>query len=186
MILIGITGTLGAGKGTVVEYLVNKKGFAHYSARLFFTEEMEKCGLEINRDTMTDFANAFRREHGSGALFKALHARAQAAGENAVIESLRALGEVEELKSHEHAYLFGVDAEVRIRYDRIMARKSALDHVSFEEFRTQEEREMHSEDPAQQGIAACMRRADVIFENNGTVEELYVQVDEALKKFGIA
>ncbi len=186
MILIGITGTLGAGKGTVVEYLVNKKGFTHYSARHFFTEEMEKHGLDINRDTMTDFANAFRREHGSGALFKTLYTRAQAAGKNAVIESLRALGEVEELKSHPDAYLFGVDADVRVRYERIIARKSALDHVSFEAFRIQEEREMHSEDPTQQGIAACMKRADFIFENNGTVEELYVQIDEALKKFGIA
>ena len=27
MIIIGITGTLGAGKGTVVNYLVEKKGF---------------------------------------------------------------------------------------------------------------------------------------------------------------
>ena len=33
-IIIGITGTLGAGKGTVVEYL-KKKSFKHYSVRSF-------------------------------------------------------------------------------------------------------------------------------------------------------
>jgi len=43
MIIIGITGTLGAGKGTVVEYL-QEKGFRHYSARGFITKEVEKRG----------------------------------------------------------------------------------------------------------------------------------------------
>ena len=38
MIIIGITGTLGAGKGTIVEYLVGKKGFKHYSVRELLSE----------------------------------------------------------------------------------------------------------------------------------------------------
>ena len=39
MITIGITGTLGAGKGTIVEYLQKEKGFSHYSVRAFLTDE---------------------------------------------------------------------------------------------------------------------------------------------------
>jgi dephospho-CoA kinase len=31
--IIGITGTDGAGKGAVVDYLVAQKGFTHYSGR---------------------------------------------------------------------------------------------------------------------------------------------------------
>ena len=42
MILIGITGTLGAGKGTVVDFLIENYGFKHYSVRGFLTEEIEK------------------------------------------------------------------------------------------------------------------------------------------------
>lgn len=38
MHIIGITGTLGAGKGTIVEYLKDKKGFAHFSVREFLKE----------------------------------------------------------------------------------------------------------------------------------------------------
>lgn len=39
--IIGITGTNGAGKGTVVEYLA-KKEWNHFSAGEFITEEIEK------------------------------------------------------------------------------------------------------------------------------------------------
>lgn len=42
MLVIGITGTLGAGKGTIVDYLVDSKGFAHYSVRAYLIEEIKK------------------------------------------------------------------------------------------------------------------------------------------------
>ena len=40
MIVIGITGTIGAGKGTIVEYLVEKKGFLHFSVREFLLKKI--------------------------------------------------------------------------------------------------------------------------------------------------
>ena len=52
MIIIGITGTLGAGKGTIVDYLIKTKGFTHYSVRAFITKEIEKRKLPVNRDSM--------------------------------------------------------------------------------------------------------------------------------------
>jgi len=62
MIIIGITGTLGAGKGTIVDYLINKKDFKHFSARAFLVEEIEKRGLENNRDSMVLVANELREK----------------------------------------------------------------------------------------------------------------------------
>ena len=46
MIIIGITGTLGAGKGTIVDYLCKKRGFLHYSVREFLVEEIKNRGSE--------------------------------------------------------------------------------------------------------------------------------------------
>ena len=45
MIIIGITGTLGAGKGTIVDYLCKKRGFLHYSVREFLEEAFSYVGL---------------------------------------------------------------------------------------------------------------------------------------------
>ena len=63
MITIGITGTLGAGKGTIVDYLIKNKGFVHYSVRSFITEEINRRGLPVNRDSMTMVGNDLRAQH---------------------------------------------------------------------------------------------------------------------------
>ena len=63
-IIVGITGTNGAGKGTVVERLMNKYQFKHYSVRNYLLSTMEKNGVNNNdRNAMRDTANKLRAEH---------------------------------------------------------------------------------------------------------------------------
>ena len=57
MKVIGITGTLGAGKGTIVDYLVQHKDFQHLSVRAFLIQEIQKRGMPVNRDSMVIVAN---------------------------------------------------------------------------------------------------------------------------------
>ena len=66
MIIIGITGTLGAGKGTIVDFLTKNKRFEHFSARALIVEEIEKRGLENNRNNMVVVDNDLRNKNGSG------------------------------------------------------------------------------------------------------------------------
>lgn len=49
MRIIGITGTMGAGKGTVVDYLVSNHGFKHYSARSVLNEMIAERKMEPGR-----------------------------------------------------------------------------------------------------------------------------------------
>jgi dephospho-CoA kinase len=180
MTIIGITGTLGAGKGTVVEYL-QTKGFAHYSMTGFIVREIERRGLPVNRDSMTVVANDLRATYSPSYIAEALYKEAAAAGMNAVIESLRTEGEVQALRSKGNFLLFAIDADPKIRYERIAARGSAKDNVSFEKFLADETREMHATDPAKQNLARCIELADYRLVNNDTKEELYSQIDQILK-----
>lgn len=182
MHVIGITGTLGAGKGTIVNYLVNKHGFVHYSARTFIAEEVKRRGLPVNRDTLTETANDIRKIHDPGYIARSLLKEAKAKGSNAVIESIRTLGELEALKTDPDFILIAVDAEPHVRYERIQRRGSETDKISYEKFLADEAREMNSTDPTKQNIAAVMKHADYAFVNTQTPEELYTLVDKTLEK----
>ncbi len=180
MITIGITGTIGAGKGTVVEYL-KTQGFKHFSAREFLIKEVEKRGLELIRYNITDVANELRKEHFPGYIISELLKQAEEYQGNRVIESIRTIGEIELLKQNgKNFYLFAVNADLKLRYERILERHSVTDNVSYEKFVEDEAREYSSNEPWSQNLKGCIAQADVVFENNGTVEELYEKLEVVL------
>lgn len=178
MVIIGITGTIGAGKGTIVEYLVTKKDFTHFSAREFLVEEIKKRGLEINRDSMVLVANDLREKNSPSFVADELFKRALESGQNCVIESLRTPGEIESLKQKGNFTLLAVDADPKIRYERIIGRSSSTDNVSFEKFLADEAKEMDSTDPNKQNLRKCIEMADFKIDNNGTIEDLNYKLEE--------
>lgn len=182
MIIIGITGTLGAGKGTISDYLIDKKGFLHFSTGGFITEEIKKRGLEVNRDNMILVGNDLRQKNSPSFIAEQLYERAKKTNKNCIIESLRTVGEIEALKKRGDFYLFAVDANQKKRYERIILRKSEKDNVTFEKFLEQEKKEMQSTDPAKQNISACIKLADFVFINEKTVNELHTEIDKVLEK----
>ncbi len=181
--IVGITGTLGAGKGTVVEYLTETKGFDHYSVRAYLLEEIRRRGLPENRDSMVVVANGLRAEHSPSYVTDQLYFRAKERGRNCIIESIRTPGEINSLREKGNFILLAVDADPAVRYDRIVMRGSETDHISFETFLNNEQREMTATDPSKQNLRACIGQADFLLTNNGTREGLFQQVEAVLAQF---
>ncbi len=182
MIIVGITGTLGAGKGTIVDYLISHHSYKHFSVRGYLTEIINQRGLALNRDSMVLVANDLRANHTPSYIAEQLLTQAELSGGHCIIESIRTVGEVTALRKKGGFYLFAVDADPKLRYQRIVERGSETDKVSYETFIENEQREMTSTDPNKQNLAACQALADYKFDNNHSFEELYKQVEEVLGK----
>ena len=70
MLIIGLTGTHGSGKGEVGKYLVNK-GFKYYSCSDELREEAKKLNLPETRENLgIVIGDKLRKEFGKGVLGK--------------------------------------------------------------------------------------------------------------------
>lgn len=183
--LIGITGTNGSGKGTVVDYLVEKKGFKHYAARDFITRALTEQGIPVDRSSMRLMANELRAQHEPAHVIKSLYQDAvKDSCERVVIESVRNMGEAQFLKSV-GALLIAVDADQMLRYSRVQGRRSSTDQVDYLTFIEHEEREMNPVGPHDMDIRGVMGLADAVIENDGALLELHKQVDKILEPLGL-
>ena len=86
--IIGITGTDGSGKGAVVDYLVSKKDFVHYSSRELIISEIKLRDLTVSRAQMRLVANDMRKTKGLDVIVAtALNKMRKDGVKDAVIES---------------------------------------------------------------------------------------------------
>ena len=177
--IIGITGTLGAGKGTIVEYLVQEYGFKLYSVREFLNKEVKRRGLPTSRDTLLAVANDLRSIHGPGYISETMMGEVLRDVSDAVIESIRSIGEAKYLTDH-GAQLWAVDADIKTRYARIQERASETDRVSFEKFSADETREYTNIDGTKPNLSGVIALADIMLYNDGSREELFKKIEEVL------
>ena len=161
MITIAITGGIGAGKSTVTSHLISK-GYTVIDADRM-SREMTSAGGKAIPYIIEHFGESFILEDGSldRAAMRDLVFR-----NPAMKKILPLLFETHQESNYDQVWV--VTADYEIRKERIMARDgiepSIIDLIM--DSQSEEERKVKS--------------ADVVFYNNGTVEELEAAVDKAL------
>ncbi len=178
--MLGLTGTFAAGKGTVAEYFIGK-GFQYYSLSDELRLLLREKGIMPTRDNLIEAGNELRRKYGNSFLANLVIKRLRGGprGTDVIIDSIRNTGEIAALKELKGFFLVSVDAPVDIRYGRAMKRASVRDPKSFSEFLVQEKREMAGKGSEQQ-LAACMSAADFKLVNDGDYRKLYKLIEKVL------
>lgn len=165
-IVLGLTGTNGAGKSTVASALVQLYGADHRSARALLRGLLDAQGIAPDRSTQRDLANQLRRDGGPHALARLmLPAALDAKSDLIVIDSVRSIREVWYLRAEARArgyqfYLVACDAPLEDRLVRMAARGSETDRAPLLDLVAQENRELYGA-PTEQSLASCLACADV-------------------------
>lgn len=180
-ILLGVTGTNGAGKGVFVAYLKEHFGASHYSVRNYLIQALKAQGLATDRPAMRALANSIRNNQHGAFIIEALCKQALQDPGIVIIESIRNPMEIDFLKQwNAKSMLVAIDAPQELRYQRAVERSSSTDAIDFETFQAQEASEWVNDDPRAQQVRVCMERADVTLTNASDLCSFQKDVDDWL------
>ncbi len=180
-IVFGLTGKNASGKGTVAEILKKKK-FTYHSLSDSLRDELKSLKKEETRENLIEIGNKLREEGGPGVLADKLIPKLNSEN-NHIVDSIRNPLEVISLRNETQLhsfFLISVDANARLRYDRLCSRGRIGDTDSWDKFVEQEKREENNDDPNKQQLSKTMEMADYIIDNSGTLEELEAEVNKII------
>ena len=181
--ILGLTGLPGCGKGTVAEYLQKRYGASFFKFSAYLTNVLDVMGLERSRENQIKLSEALRAAFGDNALSHAISRDAQKADVDlVVIDGFRRVNDLVKTLEHlPHFRLAAIEAEPRVRYERIVARGEKTDEVNmtWEAFLAQEQRS------TEVTVPEVMSRASLHIHNNGTSQELEKELDDLMTQFRI-
>lgn len=185
MKVIGLTGTIGSGK-EVVRYIL-EKSFETISVRLSDLLDysiLKKKKMTITRNMQQDLGDQVRQKYGTHVLAKIAVEFMKRDGAVKIIDGIRNPGEVDYLHKQfgDEFILVAIDAPQEVRFKRVQERNRASDSKTFEEFVKLDERDQGmNEPPYGQQVKKCIEMADVILQNDGTMEEFQAKVEDFIK-----
>jgi dephospho-CoA kinase len=182
--IIGIAGTIGSGKGTVVAYL-KQKGFKAYSSSGILKEILTERGHPHTREYMADLAEELLASYPGGVLSLSLERARKEGAEDFVLEAIHRMSEADFVRRM-GGKILGVDADMRLRYERTVARSEGeKDAVTFEQFEESSAREDEGKRHLTSNIRSVIDTADAIVLNNGSLEDLHAEIEKALTKLSV-
>ena len=178
-ILIGISGKMASGKGSVSKYLANI-----YHAERHRSSDPLRAILDIfdipqSRVNLSDISTFLRETFGEHVIAQSMRKLLTSVkAPIAIFDGMRRLIDIETFRPLPNFTFIFVDCDERIRYERYVARnENAGDaEMSFEDFtiRSMAETEIQ--------IDALKEHADVIIDNNGTYDQMIAKTKAAVEK----
>lgn len=181
-IVIGFVGQICSGKGEAAKYLVEKHGFVSFSLSDQIRQEIKKRGLDITRERLAETGGELREKFGSSILAsRAWEIIKEQHTEKAIIDGVRSLGEIEYLQKLPNFHLVAIEADQKIRFERIKQRAldGRSDPITWESFL---EAEKNDSENFGMNVEKCMERAEFHIINEGTPEEFQQKLNDILTK----
>jgi len=176
-IIIGLVGEICAGKGIVVKYLAEKHGAASYRFSTMLRDLLARLYLPLSRKNMQNISTAIRQYFAEDIIAKVMTEDVKNNKNKIIIvDGVRRIADIKYLKKIPGFKLVRLVAAPEIRYQRLIARKEnpGDKNKTYKEFLADHKKEADSQVPL------VMAQADLEINNNGSLADLYKQVDQII------
>lgn len=183
-LIVGITGAFGSGKSTAAEFF-KSKGFRKIALSSFLEEEAKKRGYKkITRKILQDIGNEWREKFGRGILVKKILEQSQNnKTDKIVIDGIRSIGEIEELRKEKKFILLAIVANRKVRFERVKKIKRR-ESLTSELFNKLDMRDLGiGEKATGLQVAFCIALADFFISNNMGKKDFIRKLENFLETY---
>ena len=178
--IIGITGPFGSGK-TTASNVFKKFGYSVTTLSKPLEEEAVRRGLPLTRKVLQDLGNEMRAEQGSGILMK--KALESNNSDKLVVDGLRNIGEIEELRKNEGSVVLAIVADKQVRFERLK-KLTRRENLTPELFNKLDLRDLGvNEKMTGLQTAFCIALADFFLDSNETIGKFEADIEKFIKKY---
>ncbi|MFA6391158.1 MAG: AAA family ATPase [Patescibacteria group bacterium] len=175
--VLGFTGLIASGKGTACKYLSEKYGAESFRFSTILRDVADRVYLPQTRENLQNISQVLRENFSQDILSKAIAEDVKKAKVDViVIDGVRRWTDIEHLKAIPGFKLVSLQVDAKTRYERLVKRAEN----PGDELKTWEEFQKDSAAEAEVHIQEMIEKADVIIDNNGTMEDFNKQLDNLL------
>ncbi len=177
-IIIGLVGETGSGKDTVAHYLKRR-----YDVQLLrFSQPLKKTlDLFFNKSSKEDQSwlySVFKERFGEDVLHQGVRRYVEQHDGIMCVNGMRMMKDLDFIRSFKNNYIIYVTADQELRWQRVVGRgEKSDDKQSLEDFK-----KFESTAETEKNIPAIGAQADFTIKNDGSMDELLWQVDDAMKE----
>lgn len=176
-LILGFVGPLASGKEAAKKYLEEKYGSSGYRFSTMLRDILNRIYVPVTRENLQDLSLDLRNRFGSDALARVITEDVKNDKNDIVIvDGIRRMDDIVNLKNVAGFYLVSIEAKEEIRYERMKLRNENVgdNQKTFADFIADSKREAELE------IPAVMNNARFTINNDGTLEDLYKQIEEII------
>lgn len=176
--ILGLVGPIASGKDTVKKYLEQKYDATGCRFSSILRDILERINLPNSRENMQGLSTILRQKFGEDILAKAIAADAiKLKGDIVVVDGVRRLADIKFLKRAPNFALVAIDAKPEIRYQRLVKRAENAGDAkkTYRQFLKDHQYE------TELTIPILMKKAKYKLDNNGSLADLYKQIDKLIK-----
>lgn len=178
-IILGFTGLIACGKDVSKTYVEKKYGASSYRYSTMLRDILTRLYLPMTRENLQNLSTDLRARFGEDTMAKVIAEDAKNdEHEIVIIEGIRRMADIANLQQTPNFYLISVETTPENRYQRMVKRNENVgdENKTYDDFLKSDQMETEVQ------IPDVMNHAKFHVDNNGSVEDLYRQIDEIIEK----